>query len=168
MLFSSWLGGTGFHSRRSAVSHGSNKHGIQSDWPSRYKCPSCSLRRSASYRESAGRSCAPATAPCAASAASAPPTVHRCPLVYLLLLLSTLLLVARLPENAVAVVHQTNRLLHLATLLQQTLSVLRRVSLSTHRQDLGIRAEDGRLPLWCGLRCEARAGEGRTKPTLFF
>lgn len=46
-------------------------------------------------------------------------------LACLFLLLSTLLLIAGLPENTIPIVHQTDRFLHLATLLQETLSVLR-------------------------------------------
>ena len=46
-------------------------------------------------------------------------------LACLFLLLPTLLLIARLPENAIPIVHQTDRFLHLPTLLQETLSVLR-------------------------------------------
>ena len=46
-------------------------------------------------------------------------------LACLFLLLSTLLLIARLPENAIPIVHQADRFLHSPTLLQETLSVLR-------------------------------------------
>ena len=71
-------------------------------------------------------------------------------LACLFLLLSTLLLIARLPENAIPIVHQADRFLHLPTLLQETLAVLRQIALSTYGQDLReviIRTE--RVVLWC-------------------